>query len=58
MPVVNVDDLVRLQRRPDDIRNASYPSIPLPSSSLLRPPSLTAIPDLHSRPRRMYFLLV
>lgn len=28
MPVVNVDDLVRLQQRPEDIRNVSYPSIP------------------------------
>ena len=28
MPVVNVDDLVRLQRRPEDIRNVSLcPSI-------------------------------
>jgi hypothetical protein len=28
MPVVNVDDLVRLQRKPEDIRNVSAPPNP------------------------------
>lgn len=28
MPVVNVDNLVRLQRKPEDIRNVSLPLLP------------------------------
>lgn len=49
MPVVNVEDLVRLQRKPEDIRNVSS----APPSHLMSRRGYTKpnIADLHSSPR-------
>lgn len=52
MPVVNVDDLVRLQRKPEDIRNVSCAP---PSHYLMsRAYSSPGILDLHLSPRRKF----
>lgn len=48
MPVVNVDELVRLQRKPEDIRNVRFLSHPMMSHE---PTANTRALDLHSGPR-------